>query len=137
MNSFQLTEITPDKIVRIITKLNEKKLTQVNDIPTKFLKYANALIAPILTKICIKCIREGIFPKNLKTSRIIPVYKKNSKYDCTNYRPISILSQLSKIFKKNTCSTNNKLFGKIYRIISVSVWISRKLFHNFYYCGYI
>ena len=100
MNSFQLTEITPDEIVRIITKLNEKKSTQVNDIPTKFLKFANALIAPILSKMYNKCIREGIFPENLKTAQIIPVYKKNSKYDCTNYRPISLLSQLSKIFEK-------------------------------------
>ena len=68
MNSFQLTEITLDKIVRIITKLDEKKSTQVNDISTKFSKYANFLIALILTKIYNKCIREGIFPENLKTA---------------------------------------------------------------------
>ena len=113
INSFQLTEISPDEIVRIITKLNENISTQVNNILTKFLKYANVLIAPILTKIYNKYIREGIFPENLKTAQIIPVYKKNSEYDCTNYRPISMLSQLSKIFEKNTCSTNNKLFVKI------------------------
>ena len=49
---------------------------QVNNIPTKFLKYANVLIAPILTNINNECIREGIFAENLKTSQIIPVCKK-------------------------------------------------------------
>ena len=58
------------------------------------------MIAPILTKIYNKCTRDGIFPENLKTAQIIPVYKKNTKYDCTNYQPISKLSQLSKTFEK-------------------------------------
>ena len=40
------------------------------------------------------------FQKNLKTAQIIPKYEKNSKNDCTNYRPILMLSQLSKIFEK-------------------------------------
>ena len=101
MSSFRLTEITSDRIVHIITKLNEKKSTQVNDIPTKFLKHANVLIAPILTKICNKCVEEGIFSENLKTAQIISVYRKNSYYDGTNCQPMSILSLLSKICKKN------------------------------------
>ena len=63
MNSFHLTEITPDEIVRIITKFFS---AQVNDIPTTFLKYVNVLIAPIHSKIYNKCIREGIFRRKLK-----------------------------------------------------------------------
>ena len=99
MNSLEQPEITPDEIVQTITKLNEKKLTQVNDIPTNFLKYANVLIVSILAKVYNQCIREGIFPEYLKTAQIIPVYKKNFKCDCINYRPILMLSQLSKIFE--------------------------------------
>ena len=72
------------------------------NIPTKIIKYTSFVIAPFLIKICEynKCVREGIFWENLKTTQVIPVYKKNSKFDWTNYRPISMLSQLLKIFQK-------------------------------------
>ena len=100
INSFYLTETITDEIVQIITMLNGNKSTQDNGIPTKVLTHTNVLIWPILTKIYNKCIREGIFPENLKTAQIFPVSKKNAKYDCTNYRPISMLSQPSKIFEK-------------------------------------
>ena len=42
----------------------------------------------------------GIFPNNLKTAKVIPIHKKGSKLDCTNYRPISLLSNIDKIFEK-------------------------------------
>ena len=40
------------------------------------------------------------FPTNLKTSKVIPVHKKESKFDFSNYRPISVSSNLDKIFEK-------------------------------------
>lgn len=101
LHSFQLTNITEDEVVQTIATLNEKKSTKIDDIPSKFLKYSNILIAPILTKLFNKCINQGIYPECLKIAQIIPIYKrKNSKFECTNYRPISMLSQLSKIFEK-------------------------------------
>ena len=47
-----------------------------------------------------KCISQGSFPDCLKIAQVIPVYKKGSKTNCSNYRPISLLSPLSKIFEK-------------------------------------
>ena len=46
------------------------------------------------------CIQEGIYPDVLKIAQIIPVYKKGNKSSCTNYRPISLLSPINKIFEK-------------------------------------
>ena len=43
---------------------------------------------------------EGIFPDSLKTALIVPIYKKGEPLDVNNYRPISILSVLSKIFER-------------------------------------
>ena len=43
-----------------------------------------------------KYIKEEIFPKKLKTAQVIHVYKKNSKCECANYRPISILESTIK-----------------------------------------
>ena len=42
----------------------------------------------------------GIFPEDMKIAKVIPRFKNGSKTDLTNYRPISIISQFSKILKK-------------------------------------
>ena len=46
------------------------------------------------------CIDKGEFPNDLKHADIVPIYKKNSKCEKENYRPVSILSNLSKIYEK-------------------------------------
>ena len=59
---------------------------------------------------------QGIFPNLLKIANLIPIHKKGDKLDCNNYRPISLLSNISKIYEKymHTSLTNflqvNKLF---------------------------
>ena len=42
----------------------------------------------------------GSFPSILKTAKVVPVFKKDSKLDCCNYRPISRLSNVEKILEK-------------------------------------
>ena len=42
----------------------------------------------------------GIFPDKLKIAKILPVFKKGSKLECSNYRPISLLSNLDKVIEK-------------------------------------
>ena len=42
----------------------------------------------------------GIFPDKLKIAKILPVLKKGSKLECSNYRPISLLSNLDKVIEK-------------------------------------
>ena len=45
-------------------------------------------------------VTTGVFPTNLKNAKIVPVDKKESKLDFSNYRYISLLSNLDKIFEK-------------------------------------
>ena len=47
----------------------------------------------------------GIFPIILKTAKVIPIHKKDSRLEVSNYRPISLLSNIDKIFKKLVQST--------------------------------
>ena len=42
----------------------------------------------------------GVFPSVLKTAKVVPVFKKDSKLDYSNYRPISLLSNIAKILEK-------------------------------------
>ena len=64
------------------------------------------------------CIEDGIFPDSFKTAKVIPLYKNGDRKDPGNYRPISILSSLSKNFGKllhkrmmKFCESNNLLHG--------------------------
>ena len=42
----------------------------------------------------------GVFPSVFKTAKVVPVFKKDSKLNCSNYRPISLLSNIEKILEK-------------------------------------
>lgn len=74
---------------RDIYGLNVQVLKSVKDI----------LISPI-TKLINYCLRESVFPNCLKRSLVVPIFKKGDPSDNSNYRPISLLPIVSKIFEK-------------------------------------
>ena len=53
-----------------------------------------------LSYICNMSLTSGIFPNNMKIAKVIPLYKANGKNEFTNYRPVSLLPQFSKILEK-------------------------------------
>ena len=46
------------------------------------------------------CHETGSFPEDLKCAEVVPIYKKNDKKDKSNYRPISLLSNISKVYER-------------------------------------
>ena len=98
--SFNFSKATNDIVLRNIQKLNTKKASQLNDIPTKYIKKFCDVFTPVITDDYNNCIAIGIFPECFKTAEVIPTYKKNKPREKTNYRSISILSNISKIFKR-------------------------------------
>ena len=60
----------------------------------------------ILTDISNEAIKIGTFSDILKKAEVTPVYKKDDMNDKQNYRPVSTLSNLSKVFEKRICSPN-------------------------------
>ena len=89
--------------VDVFLLLNTLKISKAcghDKIPPKLLRDSAIVIAPILSHIFNPSINTGIFPKDLKTAVISPLYKSGSKTECSNYRPISILSAVAKIFEK-------------------------------------
>ena len=71
-----------------------------SSIPTKLLKIAAPIIVPYLVSIINLSFIKGTFPNLMKLAKIMPIFKSDSRSDVNNYRPISLLSVLSKILEK-------------------------------------
>ena len=87
-------------VFHLLNTLKISKACGHDKIPIKLLRDSAIVIAPILSHIFNQSINTGIFPKDLKTAVIYPLYKSGSKTECSNYRPISVLSAVAKIFEK-------------------------------------
>ena len=59
------------------------------------------------------CIAFGELPDELKHADVIPVHKKNEKCNKTNYRPVSILTNISKIYEKLLYDQLSKCFDSL------------------------
>ena len=59
-----------------------------------------SIVAPSLTDIFTKSILTGIYPTEWKLARVTPIFKKGSKSDINNYRPISVIPVVSKVLEK-------------------------------------
>ena len=99
-NSFGFDPCTPNEVYLLIEQLNPHKGTGPNGIHTEILKLINHLVCDTLCKIFNMCITSGKHPEKLKLAHALPIFKKGSRLLVSNYRPISLLSNLNKILEK-------------------------------------
>lgn len=97
---FKFSYVTPNIVLKTFRSLNIKKTEDLWGLSVKVLHSIIESIAPYLAEIFNRCIDAGIFPDIMKHSKIIPLFKSGTRTDSTNFRPISILPALSKVFEK-------------------------------------
>ena len=89
------------EILNLISTLNNTKASGPCSIPTDIFKMTKHILASPLAEIINLSFLTGIYPDNLKIAKIVPVFKnKGSNLQCSNYRPISLLSNINKIYEK-------------------------------------
>lgn len=96
----RLEPTTADEISKIIDSLDCNTASGIDRISTKALKCVKNLILIELTECVNKCLERGTFPNNLKVAKVSPIFKSGSKSDPGNYRPISVLPIVSKVFER-------------------------------------
>ena len=98
--TFTFNYISYEEVRNEIRKPQTATTTQENDIPTKILKKNSEVFAGYFHKNIIFCIENSIFPSDLKVADVTPAFKKKSKTSKDNYRPISILLNIFKIYER-------------------------------------
>lgn len=93
-------EITGEQIANIISGMDENKTNSPDNIPMVFYKRTSRTICEPLKILFNNSLRERTFPDRWKLSLVTPLHKSGDKADVLNYRPISIISAISKILEK-------------------------------------
>ena len=97
---FSFEYVPKSDIKKEILNLNVSKASQDSDIPTKIIKVNAEIFAEVLYNVFNRSLEVGQFPSGMNLQNVTPVHKKGSRYDKGNYRPVSILPNLSKFFER-------------------------------------
>ena len=98
--TFSFDLVSSDTIFKEILSLDTKKATHSNDVPTKIVKANADLFSIFVSNAFNESVISGKFLSVLKLADVKPVHKKKSRLEKTNYRPVSLLPNISKVFER-------------------------------------
>ena len=99
--NFVFEKTTPTHAFALLSKLCKSKAAGLDDIPAKLLRECPDVLAESLTLIVNRSLMTGIFPDEWQSARVTALYKNFGKRsDPTNYRPISVIPVVAKVFER-------------------------------------
>ena len=116
--TFDFVEIYENEVQAELKNLKANKGFGPDNISPKFLKDSSCVIASTVTNIFNQSLKTGKSADEWALARVSPIFKADLKTELGNYRPISVLSTVSKVFEKiiykqiNKYFNDNKLFMK-------------------------
>ena len=98
--SFFIEPTSSDEIIRTIDQCKSKYSSGWDNIPMAVIKSVGSHIAAPFAHICNLSFSTGIFPSDMKIAKVTPIFKSDDHEEFSNYRPISLLPNFSKILEK-------------------------------------
>ena len=100
VNSMFLFPTSKEETINLSKKLAKKSSIGPDGIPTNLILDSMEELGEVIVNCINSSFEKGVFPDCLKKATVIPLHKKKSKKDPSNYRPVSLLNSLSKIIEK-------------------------------------
>ena len=99
-HSIYLKETTPAEVDKLICGLDSNKAPDLYGMSSKIVQMGGFIMAGIISHLFNMSIKHGRFPNFLQNAKVVPCHKDESRLEMSNYRPISLLPTISKIFEK-------------------------------------
>ena len=112
LTSFNFSLASELDVKKIIRALKTKTSSGHDGISVKLLKFLTPALIKPLTLIIHQSLPTGIFPDLLKVAKVVPLFKKGDSLMVDNYRPISLLPSISKVFEKVVYIQLSEYFSK-------------------------
>ena len=109
--NFKLDSVTEGYVFNILKNIEDTKAAGIDQISGKFLKDGAQILAKPISELCNLSMALGSFPDACKIAKVKPLFKKGSKADPSNYRPISLLPLLSEVFQRVVLDQTEEFFS--------------------------
>ena len=132
---FKFISVTCNDVENVVNRLDISKATTNRNIPTNIFRQNVDICSGIITNIYNNCNIVPDFPSNLKYADVNPIHKKDDSTDKRNYRPVSILPVVSKVFerlidKDITLYINKYLSDRLW-------WIQKGIYYTTQFNDYV
>ena len=118
-NSLFLKPVDHQEILNIVSQCKSKNSEDNDNLSMAIIKHIISAVIEPFNHICNLSFLTGIVPDSMKIAKIIPLFKSGDKSKFTNYRPVALLPQFSKILEKLFCKRLNKFIDK-YKLLTES-----------------
>ena len=98
--SFQLSTVTIAQVCSALNNVDVSKATGLDKISARLIRECSDIICVPICHIFNQSINQGIFPEDWKCARVTPLFKDGKRDDLNNYRPISVISIVAKVFER-------------------------------------